>query len=199
RRGGRGRPARGTTPRRGAPRAGRHREALRTGRPGDAGPGARPAHGGRTVSRLVVTDVGVRFGGTAALEGISLTVEPGAVTGLIGPNGAGKTTLFNVVTGLLAPASGWVELDGRDVTGAPPHRRARLGLARTFQRLELFGSLTVRDNVRVGGDIRNGWGLPGVRRHRRIDVDAESERVIEMCGLGPIADRQVSEVPTGQA
>jgi branched-chain amino acid transport system ATP-binding protein len=152
------------------------------------------------VTRLVVTEVTVRFGGTAALDGTSLVAEPGAVTGLIGPNGAGKTTMFNVITGLLDPDVGRVELGGRDITGAPPHRRARLGLARTFQRLELFGSLTVRDNVRVGGDIRNGWGLPGLGRRRGvIDVAAETERVIGLCGLGPIADRDVSEVPTGQA
>ncbi|MFP3901490.1 MAG: ABC transporter ATP-binding protein [Acidimicrobiia bacterium] len=152
------------------------------------------------MSRLAVSEVSVRFGGTAALDATSLVAEPGAVTGLIGPNGAGKTTMFNVITGLLAPDAGRVELDGREITGAPPHRRARLGLARTFQRLELFTSLTVRDNVRVGGDIRNGWGLPGSgRRGRAIDVEAESERVLDLCGLAPIADREVSEVPTGQA
>jgi branched-chain amino acid transport system ATP-binding protein len=106
---------------------------------------------------LDVQDVTVRFGGKAALNDTSITVEPGKVTGLIGPNGAGKTTLFNVVTGLLSPNSGRVVLDGKDVTGAAPHRRARLGLARTFQRLELFTSLTVRDNVRVASDIRRRW------------------------------------------
>jgi branched-chain amino acid transport system ATP-binding protein len=155
------------------------------------------------MTRLDVTEVTVRFGGSAALDRMSLAVEPGAVTGLIGPNGAGKTTLFNVVTGLLAPHSGRVELDGHDITRSAPHRRARMGLARTFQRLELFNSLTVRDNVRVGGDIRNSWRSRGlVRRNgadRGIDVDAETERIVELCGLGAVADRQVAEVPTGRA
>jgi branched-chain amino acid transport system ATP-binding protein len=142
---------------------------------------------------LEARDVSVRFGGKAALDRTTVTVERGTVTGLIGPNGAGKTTLFNVVCGLLAPNSGSVLLDGHDVTRRPPHRRARQGLARTFQRLELFMSLTVRDNVRVGGDIRDRWS-----RGRR-DTAAETERVLELTGLTAIADRDVSEIPTGQA
>jgi branched-chain amino acid transport system ATP-binding protein len=142
---------------------------------------------------LEARDVTVRFGGKAALSQTSIDVERGMITGLIGPNGAGKTTLFNVVCGLLTPQGGHVVLDGSDVTRAPPHRRARLGLARTFQRLELFTSLTVRDNIRVGGDIRNHWS------RRRADSSDEAERIIELTGLGPIADREVSEIPTGRA
>jgi branched-chain amino acid transport system ATP-binding protein len=142
---------------------------------------------------LEARDVTVRFGGKAALSQTSIDVERGMITGLIGPNGAGKTTLFNVVCGLLTPQGGHVVLDGSDVTRAPPHRRARLGLARTFQRLELFTSLTVRDNIRVGGDIRNHWS------RRRADSTDEAERIIELTGLGPIADREVSEIPTGRA
>jgi branched-chain amino acid transport system ATP-binding protein len=144
------------------------------------------------VAHFEARDVSVRFGGKAALRNTSVTVERGAITGLIGPNGAGKTTLFNVACGLLEPDAGSVVLDGRDITRLPPHRRARHGLARTFQRLELFISLTVRDNIRVGGDIRNRWG-------RRQDVASETDRVIELCGLAPIADREVSEIPTGTA
>jgi branched-chain amino acid transport system ATP-binding protein len=145
------------------------------------------------VTLLEARDVTVRFGGKAALDRTSIDVERGMITGLIGPNGAGKTTLFNVVCGLLTPQGGRVVLDGTDVTRAPPHRRARLGLARTFQRLELFTSLTVRDNIRVGGDIRNLW------TRRRADSTSEAERIIELTGLGPIADREVSEIPTGRA
>ena len=147
---------------------------------------------------LEAQDVTVRFGGKAALNRTSIAVERGVITGLIGPNGAGKTTLFNVVCGLLAPQSGHVVLDGADITSFPPHRRARMGLARTFQRLELFTSLTVRDNVRVGGDIRNRWsGRKWIGR--RADAGDAAERIIELTGLGAIADREVSEIPTGRA
>jgi len=142
---------------------------------------------------LEARDISVRFGGKAALTATTVVAEAGTVSGLIGPNGAGKTTLFNVVCGLLGPDAGQVLLDGADITRKPPHRRARHGLARTFQRLELFTSLTVRDNVRVGGDIHNSW------RRGRNDSAAETERVLELTGLGPIADREVSEIPTGQA
>jgi branched-chain amino acid transport system ATP-binding protein len=174
------------------------------------------------VALLEARDVTVRFGGKAALDRTSIDVERGMITGLIGPNGAGKTTLFNVVCGLLAPQGGHVLLDGADLTRAPPHRRARLGLARTFQRLELFMSLTVRDNVRVGGDIRSRWSrgravgrpprgpsgpVPEAPRAgnvsrwfgRRSDSADEAERIIELTGLGDIADREVSEMPTGRA
>lgn len=145
------------------------------------------------MAHLEARAISVRFGGKAALNDTTVTVGRGTVTGLIGPNGAGKTTLFNVVCGLLAPNSGQVLLDGDDVTRKPPHKRARHGLARTFQRLELFTSLTVRDNVRVGGDIHKSW------KRGRYDTAAETERVLELTGLGPIAGREVSEIPTGQA
>jgi branched-chain amino acid transport system ATP-binding protein len=143
---------------------------------------------------LEVSDVSVNFGGTRALDDVSISVEEGRVTGLIGPNGAGKTTLFNVVTGLLGPNRGRVELHGQDVTELAPGRRARLGLARTFQRLELFTSLSVRDNIKVAGDIRNSWG-----RSHRIDVSKETDRIVELTGLGDVADRDVSDIPTGRA
>jgi branched-chain amino acid transport system ATP-binding protein len=145
------------------------------------------------VAHLEARGITVRFGGKSALNNTTVVVERGAVTGLIGPNGAGKTTLFNVVCGLLEPQAGQVVLDGHDVTRHPPHRRARLGLARTFQRLELFTSLTVRDNVRVGGDIHNRWS-----RGRR-DSAAEAEKMLSLTGLQAIADREVAEIPTGQA
>ena len=145
---------------------------------------------------LEARDVTVTFGGKRALDKASIAVDPGRITGLIGPNGAGKTTLFNVMTGLLAPDEGEVVLAGRNVTKRSPHRRAQLGLARTFQRLELFTSLSVRDNIRVAGDIRNSWGLRGLGRS---DAQREAERVIALTGLGAVADREVAEIPTGQA
>jgi branched-chain amino acid transport system ATP-binding protein len=141
---------------------------------------------------LETHDIVVAFGGNRALDEISLDVDAGKVTGLIGPNGAGKTTMFNVVTGLLAPGDGHVVLDGKDITKQAPHKRAQLGLARTFQRLELFTSLTVRDNIRVAGEIRNHWGLGD-----NMDAGAEADRIIELVGLEEVADREVSEIPTG--
>jgi branched-chain amino acid transport system ATP-binding protein len=138
--------------------------------------------------------VTVLFGGNVALNEVTIGAHPGLVTGLIGPNGAGKTTLFNVITGLLPPTAGSVSLHGTDIGYLPPHKRARRGMARTFQRLELFTSLTVRENIQVAGEIRNGWD----RRHR-MNPAIEAERVIELVGLGPVADRDVSDIPTGTA
>ncbi len=144
------------------------------------------------MASLEVKDITVRFGGNVALDMVSLTTEPGCVTGLIGPNGAGKTTLFNVITGLLPPNSGRVVLDGRDVTKVSPTKRARLGLARTFQRLELFSLLSVRDNIRVAADIRRGYS-----RDKENPAEAV-ERIIDRIGLRAIADERVDALPTGQ-
>jgi branched-chain amino acid transport system ATP-binding protein len=144
---------------------------------------------------LETVDVRVRFGGNVALDDVSISVEPATVTGLIGPNGAGKTTLFNAITGLQPLSGGKVVLNGKDVTKLAPHRRARQGLARTFQRLELFTSLSVRDNVRVAGEIKNRWG----RGTKRVNADQEADRIIELVGLASMADREVGEIPTGQA
>jgi len=145
------------------------------------------------VPLLETRNVSVRFGGNLAVDDVSITVEPGTVTGLIGPNGAGKTALFNVITGLQKPARGRVLLNGEDITAAPPYKRAQKGMARTFQRLELFLSLSVRDNVRVAGDVRNA-SRPG-----RVNVDAEADRVLELTGLTDVADRDVADIPTGRA
>jgi branched-chain amino acid transport system ATP-binding protein len=144
------------------------------------------------MASLEVRDVTVRFGGNVALDQVSIETEPGCITGLIGPNGAGKTTLFNVITGLLPPSSGRVLLDGRDITNLSPTKRARLGLARTFQRLELFSLLTVRENIRVAADIRRGWS-------KDKDNPAEVvEQIIDRIGLRGIAEERVDGLPTGQ-
>ena len=155
-----------------------------------------------TASDLLVEQVTMKFGGNLALSGVSIDARAGEVTGLIGPNGAGKTTLFNVITGMLAPTSGRIEFDGRDISRLDTHKRARLGIARTFQRLELFTDLSVRDNLRVAGEIRNTWsGLAGRggRVPRRIDVARETARVLDLLGLTDRADADVSTIPTGTA
>lgn len=144
---------------------------------------------------LETIGVKVRFGGNIALDDVSISVEAGSVTGLIGPNGAGKTTLFNTITGLQALTSGQIIFNDKDVTKEPPHKRTRMGLARTFQRLELFTTLSVRDNVRVAGEIRNHWSL----RTTKMDVNAETDRIISLVGLSDVADREVGEIPTGKA
>ena len=140
-----------------------------------------------TAPMLDVSGVTVRFGGHVALDDVRLTAAPGEVTGLIGPNGAGKTTLFNVVTGLQAPQRGRVRLDGDDVTGLAPYRRARRGLARTFQRLELFGLLTVRENVELAASVR------GRRPGRSAD------EALALVGLTTMGEVRADELPTGKA
>jgi branched-chain amino acid transport system ATP-binding protein len=144
------------------------------------------------MSLFEVTGVSVRFGGNLALADVSLTAEAGQVVGLIGPNGAGKTTLFNVITGLQASSEGRIALGDRDLTRLSPTRRARLGLARTFQRLELFTMLTVRENVGVAADIHRRWS------RTKGDLDAKVDQILERIGLAEVADVRVTALPTGQ-
>jgi branched-chain amino acid transport system ATP-binding protein len=141
---------------------------------------------------LELTGVTVRFGGLIAVDDVSLNAEAGRITGLIGPNGAGKTTLFNVVTGLEKPTRGRVTLDGEDITSYPPYRRARRGMARTFQRLELFGTLTVRENVEVAAGIAVRWADA---KESPPDLAA---RLIDRVGLSAVADERADALPTGQ-
>ncbi|HUC37614.1 MAG TPA: ABC transporter ATP-binding protein [Acidimicrobiales bacterium] len=145
------------------------------------------------MSRLEVANVEVRFGGVAALRGVDLTADAGTVTGLIGPNGAGKTTLFNVVTGLCRADSGSVLLDSEPIGALPPHKRARLGIARTFQRLEIFGSLTVRENILVAAEIRRRWSRDGSRPR---DV---ADEIMSEVGLDGVATVRCDTLPTGMA
>jgi branched-chain amino acid transport system ATP-binding protein len=143
---------------------------------------------------LEVKNVSVRFGGLLALDGVGLVVRAGAIAGLIGPNGAGKTTLFNVVTGLLEPTSGSVVFEGDDITSWPPHRRGRAGIARTFQRLELFRGLTVYDNLLATWEAGMAGAVLG--RHRR-QARQRVDEVIEQLDLGDCADRQAGQLSTG--
>jgi len=145
------------------------------------------------VSLLDVSGVEVRFGGVHALKAVNLHVDEGIITGLIGPNGAGKTTLFNVVCGMQDTQGGQVIFDGKEINGLKPHRRARLGIARTFQRLEVFGSLTARENLLVAAEIHRRWA--------RDDSNprAIAQEIIDLVGLGAVAEQQVDSMPTGLA
>lgn len=149
-----------------------------------------------------VESVTVRFGGLVAVKEASLTAPRGRVTGLIGPNGAGKTTLFNVCSGLQPPSAGRVFLDGADVTGASPPRRARAGLGRTFQRMELYDDLSVRDNIAMGREaflagaspLSQMWSGRAQARAVREATDA----ALELCGLAALARRPAGDLSTGQ-
>jgi branched-chain amino acid transport system ATP-binding protein len=143
---------------------------------------------------LEVRDVTVRFGGITAVSGAGFTVEPGQVQGLIGPNGAGKTTTFNVISGLQPPTEGQILVDGEDVTSRPPHERARRGMARTFQRLEVFGSLTVRENVLAAAEFRGSWS-----KEADEDPRVVANELLARVGIASFSDVPADSVPTGIA
>ena len=152
---------------------------------------------------LRVDRLTVRFGGVTALDDVSFGVEPGSVCGLIGPNGAGKTTLFDCVSRLTRPRQGRIEVDGRDLLALAPQQVAGLGVARTFQHLGLFGSLTVRENVMLGGHhaFRTGFGaaalrLPLVGREERA-LRRRADEVLERVGLTHLAARPAVGLPYG--
>jgi branched-chain amino acid transport system ATP-binding protein len=142
---------------------------------------------------LEVADVTVRFGGVVAVNGATFSVDEGKVAALIGPNGAGKTTTFNVVTGLQPPTEGRVIFDGKDVTGLKVHKRARKGIGRTFQRLEVFGSLTVRENILVSAEIHRRWA------HGKADPRQVTEEILDRVGIRSFAQQPADSVPTGIA
>jgi branched-chain amino acid transport system ATP-binding protein len=139
------------------------------------------------VPLLQLRNVTRRFGGVVALDDVSLDVEQGEIAGLIGPNGAGKTTAFNVITRLYRPDSGEVVFDGESLLRTPPHRVVRRGIARTFQNVELFPSMSILDNVLVGAHTRAG---PWERRARKLAREA-----LEYVELSPLADRPASGLP----
>jgi branched-chain amino acid transport system ATP-binding protein len=152
---------------------------------------------------LEVKGVSKHYGGVAAVNDVEMTVDDGEIIGLIGPNGAGKTTLFNCISGVDDPTAGRVLLGGRDITDLAPHRRSRLGMARTFQNMQLFSRMTVLDNLRTAVDTRTPRGLladalrlPRSRfEERRSEVLARS--VLHLLDLDRVVDEVAAGLPIG--
>jgi branched-chain amino acid transport system ATP-binding protein len=151
-----------------------------------------------------VEDLHMHFGGIRAVDGASLTIGQGSITGLIGPNGAGKTTLFNVVAGHYRPTSGRVFLDGEDITGLPPHELFHKGLLRTFQIAHEFGTLTVRENLMMvppdqpGETLWDAWFRGAAVRAREAEVRRRADEVIEFLEIGHVADELAGNLSGGQ-
>lgn len=161
-----------------------------------------------TRGRLSGRDITKSFGGLRAVDRVCIDTSPGQVSALIGPNGAGKTTLFGCLTGTERPDSGSVSFDGRDITRLSSDARARLGVGRTFQRLAVFPTMTVRDNLTVGAENRTNAsvvrrigallvGLAGVSLTDRRGNEQRVAEVIDLVGLGEVRDRPAGALPTG--
>ncbi|HWK85705.1 MAG TPA: ABC transporter ATP-binding protein [Caldimonas sp.] len=152
---------------------------------------------------LQVDNVTVRFGGITALEGVSFVVSAGHIVGFIGPNGAGKTTMFNCLSRLYAFSEGQIRFEGRSILETPSYGIAALGIGRTFQNLALFRSMSVRQNIMVGGHSHTGTGwLANALRLPRVRVEearlgAQADRLIALLGLGGVADAPVMDLPFG--
>jgi branched-chain amino acid transport system ATP-binding protein len=152
---------------------------------------------------LEVRDLSVRFGGVVALDRVSFNVDAGQLVALIGPNGAGKTTLFNVITRVYRPSGGTVLIDGRSALSIRPHQVIRHGLARTFQNLALFRSMTVLENVLVGDHIqtRSGWLPASIPMPGAVAAESASRRrameMLDFVGLARLADVPVAALPFG--
>jgi len=153
---------------------------------------------------IVVEDIHKHFGGIRAVNGASLTIETGSITGLIGPNGAGKTTLFNVIAGLHKPTSGRVLLDGEDITGLTPHELFSKGLLRTFQIAHEFSTLTVRENLMMvpakqsGESLIQTWTNPSKVREEEEAIRAKANEVIEFLEIPHVADELAGNLSGGQ-
>jgi branched-chain amino acid transport system ATP-binding protein len=152
---------------------------------------------------LTVAGVTIRFGGVTALQEVTFDVDRGSICGLIGPNGAGKTTLFNCISRLYVPSAGSIVVDGRPLANCARHDMATLGIARTFQNVALFDTMSVRDNVSVGahamgrgGFLANALASPLTKREERL-IAERADALIEEFGLGGVADRPAGELPFG--
>ncbi len=153
---------------------------------------------------ITVSHLHKSFGGIHAVNDASLTIETGSITGLIGPNGAGKTTLFNIIAGLYKPDSGQVVLDGKDITGLPPHELFHRGLLRTFQIAHEFSTLTVRDNLKMvvanqsGEKLLEAWFRPSKVRAQEEAIADKAEEVIKFLQLEAVADELAGRLSGGQ-
>jgi branched-chain amino acid transport system ATP-binding protein len=152
---------------------------------------------------LAVAGLAKSFAGLLALQDFSLTMAQGEIVGLIGPNGAGKTTCFNVITGFLVPTAGQIQFGGQNVTGLQPAQTARLGMARTFQNIRLFGSLTVLENVQVAAQLHQRarllqtlLGLPSFHR-RELLARQQAVELLELLGLQAFAPQAAGSLPYG--
>jgi branched-chain amino acid transport system ATP-binding protein len=152
---------------------------------------------------LTVAHLTKRFGGLVAVDGVDFTVRAGEVLSVVGPNGAGKTTLFNLITGVLRPNSGRVLFNDIDVTGLPPHRMARSGMARTFQNIRLFGHLNALENVMIGQIAQGRSGVLDALfvsrrdRHERADMVAKAHDLLDWVGIGDNRYRMPAQLPYG--
>ncbi len=150
------------------------------------------------MSVLAVENLSKRFGSLVAVRDISLTVEPGELRAVIGPNGAGKTTFFNLVSGFLAPSTGSILFEGRDISRVPAHRRVGLGIARTFQITEIFPELTVFENIRIVTEVAAGYRLrPWLNRAEAADIRRRIEQTLALAALSDKAGRLVGELAHG--
>jgi len=153
---------------------------------------------------IVVEDLHKHFGGFHAVDGASLSIEKGSITGLIGPNGAGKTTLFNVIAGRLPPTSGRVKMAGEDITGLPPHELFHKGLLRTFQIAHEFGSMTVRENLmmvpenQAGETLWNTWFARGRVAAEERRIRDKADEVLEFLTISHLADEKAANISGGQ-
>jgi branched-chain amino acid transport system ATP-binding protein len=152
---------------------------------------------------LSIEDVTLRFGGLTAVSEVALTVGDGELVGLIGPNGAGKTTVFNLVTGVYQPTAGRISFAGKPLAGLPPHALTKLGIARTFQNIRLFRSMSVFDNVRAGTQLHRSQGIGSAlcRGHRHEAAEREVEgRVMDLLqvfSLHSLRDEDAASLPYG--
>jgi branched-chain amino acid transport system ATP-binding protein len=153
---------------------------------------------------IAVRHIVKRFGGLRAVDDCSLDVEAGTITGLIGPNGAGKTTLFNIISGFLKPDSGEILLEGRDVSGLPPHRLFELGLMRTFQIPHELSHMSVLENLmmvpsdQAGENILSAWFAPGRVARQEREIREHAEDVLAFLNLSPLADEFAGNLSGGQ-